>query len=210
MIKKIQFVTGLHGNERMPVLALASIGQPQIVANPKAIAKNVRFTDKDMNASFGTKGKTYEEKRAKEVLDLIDPNNLIIDLHTFSIASDPFVIIVDLKMLNFARSLGFKHIVYMKHNIKSGHALINHRNGASVEVGSHTDPASFEQALNLVQRAKSKKKINVRTNLYEVFGIIEKPGTYVNFKRHKEGFIPVLAGESSYDFYGLKARIVNI
>lgn len=209
-MKKIQFVTGLHGNERMPVLALASIGQNQIVANPQALAKNIRFIEKDMNLSFGTSGKTYEEKRANEVLGLINKNSLVIDLHTFSTQSEPFVIIVDLKILDFAKRLGFKNIVFMKHNIKGGHALINYRNGISIEMGNHNDQRSFKRVVELIIRLKNKKNSVLKTNLYEVFGMIDKPGEYVNFKKHKDGFVPVLAGENAYDFYGLKARIIKV
>ncbi|HKC05053.1 MAG TPA: succinylglutamate desuccinylase/aspartoacylase family protein [Patescibacteria group bacterium] len=207
---KIQFVTGLHGNERLPVLALASLGQNQIIANPKALSKNVRFTEKDMNASFGTNGRSYEEKRAKDVLDLINPNYRVIDLHTFSAESDPFVIIVDLKMLNFAKRLGFKNIVFMKHNIKGGRALINHRNGVSIEMGNHNDPKSFARTVDLASRIKRGKNLFIKTKVYEVFGIIDKPGKYFNFKKYKNEFTPILSGENAYDFYGLKARIIRI
>lgn len=209
-MKKIQFVTGLHGNERVSVLALASIGQKQIVANLKAIVKNVRFIEKDMNSSFGTKGSTYEERRSKEVLALINRNNYVIDLHTFSTQSEPFVIIVDLKMLGFAKKLGFKNIVFMKYNIKVGHALINYRNGVSIELGNHNDPRSFERAVKLVIRLRGNQIGKVKTRFYEVFGTIDKPGEYVNFRKHKDGFTPILAGENAYDFYGLKARIIKI
>ena len=39
--------------------------------------------------------------------------------------------------------MDFKHIVYMKHNIKKGNALINYRKGVSVELGRHDDPKSL-------------------------------------------------------------------
>lgn len=209
-MKKIQFVTALHGNERLPVLALASIAQKQIIANTKALSKNVRFVEKDLNASFGTGGNTYEEKRAEELLTLIDKKRFVIDLHTFSGVGDPFVIIVDLKMLSFAKRLGFKHVVFMKHNIKGGHALINFRNGVSIEMGNHNDPKVFQRVIRLVNNLKEKRKAFKRPKIYEVFDKITKPGNYVNFQKYKNDFIPVLSGENAYDFYGLKARIINI
>jgi len=209
-MKKIQVVTGLHGDERLPVLALASIGQKQIVANTKALAKNIRFVEKDLNSSFGTNGITYEEKRARQILNLIGISDLVIDLHTFSAKSEPFVIIVNLEMLSFAEGLGFNNIVFMKHNIKGGHSLINQRNGVSIELGNHNDTKSFERAVEVVNRLKGKKTRSLKIKLYEVFGIIEKPGKYVNFRKYKDGFIPILAGENAYDFYGLKAKIKKI
>ncbi len=208
-MKKIQFVTGIHGNETLPVLALASIGQKQIVANVKALSQNKRFMETDMNASFGREGNTYEETRARRLLPLLDKRKLVIDFHTFSAMSEPFVVLVDLKILNFAKILGFKNIVYMKHNIKKGHALINLRDGVSIEVGNHVDPSSFQRTVDLVNRIKNGPRSLPKIRLYEVFGKIEKPGKYTNFKVHKDGFIPILAGENAYDFYGLKARIIK-
>lgn len=208
-MEKIQFVTGMHGNEPMPVLALASLSVKQIVANPKALSKAVRFVQKDLNASFGTTGNSYEENRAKEILKAISKSSLVIDLHTFTAPSEPFVIIVDLALKEFAASLGFKHVVYMKHNIKKGHALINYRNGVSVELGNHKDSKSFKNAIELVKTIQDKKVKKHKVKFYEVYDIIRKSGKYINFKKHKEGFIPILAGENAYKFPGLKARVIK-
>jgi succinylglutamate desuccinylase len=42
-MKNIIFVTGLHGNEQVPVFALASENVPQIIANPRALSLNKRY-----------------------------------------------------------------------------------------------------------------------------------------------------------------------
>ena len=46
---KYKFVTGLHGNEPIPVIALAQMGVEQYVANPKALSENKRFCGLDSN-----------------------------------------------------------------------------------------------------------------------------------------------------------------
>jgi len=209
-MKNILFVTGMHGNEVIPVFALASQEIPQIVANPKALSLGKRFLDRDLNSSFGIKGDGYEIKRAKEMLGFIPKNSLVVDLHTFSAGSEPFVVIVDKKMIKFACQTGLKRIVLMEHNIKKGNALINHRNGISVEVGNHKNYKSFFTALRVVDKIKAGKAESKGVNLYSVFGIIKKRGKYVNFKQHKDGFIPVLAGEKAYNFYGLKAKKLHL
>lgn len=205
------YITAVHGNEYMPTLALASEGVPQIVANPRALERGVRYTEHDLNASFGSRGNTYEEKRARELGKILDAEKLVVDFHSFSTESEPFAIVVDLAMLPLASSLGVKHVVYMKHNIKGGHALINHYAGVSVEVGKHADPKSFEVTLKIVSRL-NKYGINpAKVKVYEVYGCIEKKGDYVNFKK-KNGVIPVLYGERAYDglgFYGLAAREIT-
>lgn len=210
-MKNIQFVTAVHGNEIMPTLALASIGEPQIVANPRALAQGVRFTEHDLNASFGTGGDSCEEKRARELDKILDSDKLVVDFHSFSVESEPFAIVVDLAMLPLASSLGVKHVVYMKHNIKGGHALIDHHQGVSVEVGKHSDPKSFDLTLEIVNRLKIDGIKPAKVKIYEVYGRIEEKGKYVNFKE-KNGIIPILYGERAYDslgFYGLAAREIT-
>ena len=211
-MNNIQFITAIHGGEYMPVLALASFGIDQIVANPNALKAGKRFVEKDLNASFASAGKTYEEKRARQILRQIEKDKLVIDLHTFSAKSEPFIVIVNLKMLDFAKKIGFKHIVFMNHNIKKGHSLIDARDGVSVELGNHDDPKTFEEALKLTKRIKNKKPSKIKYRVYEVYGIIENKRKYENFKLYKskdESFYPVLAGEKAYYFYGLKARILK-
>lgn len=209
MKRKITFVTGIHGNEPIPTVALALMNERQIVANPKALSLGKRYIDCDLNSSFGKSGDNYEEKLAGSILRRIKKNKTVVDIHTFSAESEPFVVIVDLALKDFASGLGFRHIVYMKHNIKKGHALINYRKGVSIEIGNHKDPKVIERVSDLVKRLRSKKQKPKNIRFYEVYGIINKAGTYVNFKKHKEGFIPVLAGEKAYPFYGLKAKVLK-
>ena len=210
-MKNIQFVTAIHGNEIMPTLALASIGESQIVANPRALARGVRLIESDLNCSFGKVGDTYEEKRARELDLQFDPKKVVVDFHTFSIESEPFAIVVDPVMIPLASSLGLKHVVYMKHNIKGGHALIDHHRGVSVEVGQHANPKSFEITLQIVGRLAKYGIRPVKTRIYEVYDRITEKGEYLNFVTNN-GLVPILYGERAYDglgFYGLAAREIT-
>ncbi len=204
MERGIVFVAGLHGDERAPVNALEENGIPFILGNPLARKKNVRFTVRDLNASFGVRGSSYEVKRAAAILKKIKTGDLVVDFHTTSAGTVPFVIIVDEDMIPFAATAGLSRVVLMRHNIKKGHALINRRDGFSVEAGTHRSRASYRCALKVVKGVLARKRGPVK--VYEVYGIITKPGRYHNFRKHADGFIPVLAGEKAYDFYGLKAR----
>ena len=202
------FTTGIHGNEPIPIFALASLGIKQLVCNYQALILNQRFIQKDLNQSFGTDGDSVEERRATEILKIIPESEIVIDFHTMSAISEPFAIVVDLKMVPLAATTGLKHIVYMSHNIKSGHSLIDHRSGISIEVGQHQDSVSYDTAKQIYRHLKSDK--TGQFTLYEVYGVIEKPGIYQNFKQHQNGFIPVLAGEKAYNIPGLKSRIIQV
>ena len=208
--ERYRYVTALHGNEPKPVLGLEAMGVGQVVANPLALSRGVRFIEKDMNASFGTTGSTYEEIRAREVLvELAEKGEkVVIDMHTFSCDSPPFAIVVDEQLIPLASSLGIAHVVYMKHNIKGGHALINHAMGVSVEVGRHDDPESLLRAQELVRRLENGILMPNEANIYEVYGRITEKGEFHNFE-HSSEFVPVLYGEKAYfdqGFYGLKAK----
>jgi hypothetical protein len=205
-MKKVQFVTGLHGNERVPVIALALLGIKQIIANPMAITINQRFIDNDMNRSFNRDGDTYEIRKAKELLEKINPDIPVVDLHTMSANSEPFSIIVDLEMLPFAQTLNLP-IVYMKRNIKKGYSLINHCRGVSVECGQHDTSDALLTANLVAENALKGRKYDCP--FFEVYDVITEPGHYVNFELTKN-FYPVLAGEKAYDFFGLKARKIDL
>jgi hypothetical protein len=202
------FVTAIHGDEPIPVYALLETKVFQIIGNPKGLALGKRFIERDLNASFGLDENSYEALRAKEILKLIPETETVVDFHTYSALSEPFVVITDLKMLPLALTTGLKHVVFMKHNIKKGHALINHRNGISIEVGRHKLFSTYKKTKEVLKNLKAGKKHDAQ--IYEVFGRLEEPGSYHNFEKHPNGFYPVLAGEKAYDFFGLKARLINL
>ncbi len=211
MENEVVFVAGIHGNERLPVKALQDAGVKFVLGNPVAYEKNVRFLDQDLNASFGTENETCESKRAADLLMVIPEEKLVIDFHTTTAETEPFVIIVDKAQVDFAKSLGIKKIVLMSLNIKSGKSLINYRNGVSVELGHHED---LENSYNL--------PMSISTNLgkifecdeyelYEVYDVIKEEGNFQNFKECNESFVPILYGEHSYrdeGIFGLKAKSV--
>jgi len=204
MSRKFVYITGLHGDEPIPVIALAVIGSEQLVGNPKALSVGKRFINNDLNKSFGIDKSGYEFKRAKEILKLIPKKAIIIDFHTCSAVSPPFVIVVDKKMLSFARKTGLKHVVFMKYIINNGHSLINYRKGISIEVGQHKRYDSFQTMLKVIKNLQLNKIVEQK--IYEVYDKITISGGYSNFKKYRDNFYRVLAGENAYNFYGLKAK----
>ena len=106
--KKIVILGAVHGNE-IGGIAIQSHLMKLIAENPKAferleitflighpdaVAQNIRFIDKDLNRSFGSKGfDTTEGRRAKELEALILNADELIDLHqTVQPSVTPFFI----------------------------------------------------------------------------------------------------------------------
>lgn len=205
--RTIRIVAGQHGNEKGPVRALISRGYDFILGNPEAGEKNVRYIDQDLNASYGTNTDTLESRRSQEILDLISSENVVIDFHTTSAKGPPFTILMDRAMFPLAERTGLTHAVLMTHNIKKGHALINVRDGIAVEISGYDTQESFDASLSVLDALESGRSSPF--TLYEVYDLITEPGEYENFVESKDGFFPVLVGEESYDFIGLKARKVD-
>jgi len=202
--RTIRIVAGQHGNEKGPVRALESRGVDFILGNPKAAEENVRFIDQDLNASYGTGTDAYEAARAREILEMIPKDDVVIDFHTTSAKGPPFAILMDRAMVPLAERTGLSHAVLMTHNIKKGHALIDARDGIAVEISDYDTQESFDETLAVLDTLERGDSSPLA--LYEVYDLITMPGEYENFVEHKDGFFPVLVGEESYDFIGMKAR----
>ena len=155
--KEVHFVAGLHGNEKGPIRALKESDESFIIGNPLECDKNTRFIDRDLNASFGTLGNTYEEKRANELLNQISVNDKVIDFHTTSAHTPSFAIVTDIKMFSFAERSGLGYAVLMTHNIKKGGTLINHRDGVAIEIEGYDTPHSLSETLKVMSHFKSGK-----------------------------------------------------
>ncbi|MDO8650456.1 MAG: succinylglutamate desuccinylase/aspartoacylase family protein [Candidatus Berkelbacteria bacterium] len=95
---------GIHGNEKAGVIALEQVvseikieaGKAYFVfANPPAIKADVRFVKKNLNRLFlsTNKGRSWEDKRARELMQLLDSCDALLDLHGYNSPEDtPFVI----------------------------------------------------------------------------------------------------------------------
>lgn len=102
--KTLAILCGVHGNELAGQLAVKkAIEEIQIkrgivyfiFANPKAIEKNVRCIEKNLNRCFvkNQNGDSYEEKRAIEIMKILDECDASLDLHSSNNPNTiPFVI----------------------------------------------------------------------------------------------------------------------
>jgi succinylglutamate desuccinylase len=105
LIRRVTVVGGTHGNEltgaylvrkfeQFPeLLHRSSFDCTTLLANPKAVAANRRYIDRDLNRCFGNEDlsnpslTSYEDRRAKEIALQLGPKDspsasVIIDLHS--------------------------------------------------------------------------------------------------------------------------------
>lgn len=93
--KTIAVFAGIHGNEKVGILTLDKIIQNIeiksgtvyfVYANPPAIEKNTRTVNKNLNRLFSrnNKGNTYEDSRAKKLMDILDECEALLDIHSYN------------------------------------------------------------------------------------------------------------------------------
>lgn len=127
----LSIFAGVHGNEKAGILALKKVIKEVklqrgtvyfVFANPRAIAKDIRQIDKNLNRCFikNNSGKTWEDQRAKELMKIIDLTDGHLDLHASnSKKSIPFII-CEKESFDLARKMDFSIVSYGWDRIEPG------------------------------------------------------------------------------------------
>lgn len=101
-MKKILFIIATHGDEKIGLEVIERLKVKKLnrffdclIANPRALRKNARFIEVDLNRSYpGAKNsKLYEKKRAYENLQKAKKYQYVIDIHEASQGINNFVIV---------------------------------------------------------------------------------------------------------------------
>jgi hypothetical protein len=208
-MQKITLVAGIHGSERAPVDALKKLGIPFVLGNPKALTQGVRFIEQDLNRVFGEVGNSWEHTRAKEILSEIPGGHLVVDLHTASKITEPFAIIVDLKikMIILAKIIGIKKVIYIpkRFDFITG-SLIHSIDGIVVECGGHEDVKVFNVIEEIVKNCQNQKFHEIE--IYEVVGRNCNSDITTDFTEVVPGLYTVLTGAKSHRG-GFLARLLR-
>jgi hypothetical protein len=85
---KILVLGGMHGNELLGVELVQLLKQKPIkgvsalIANPRAVTANERFTEADLNRSFGAnQSPSYEASRAQYLKSYVKDFDVVLDFH---------------------------------------------------------------------------------------------------------------------------------
>lgn len=152
-------MAGVHGEERAGVLALQRV-LPKLritrgtlfvaFANPRAIKRGVRFTEKNLNRCFfaGNQGKTYEDRRARQLMRVFDRCDALLDLHAYASESTGKAhTICEANSLNVAALIDSPRIVTKWNDIQplgsDGYMWLSGRIGLGVELGPVAQTAEF-------------------------------------------------------------------
>jgi len=184
---KLLVLGAIHGNEKCGTKAIQNIireiesghlivSQGSVtflpISNPKAYIENKRFIDENLNRVFSTEhlGNAYEAALAKEIMDEIKQCDYILDIHSYTSGSGPFVFQDSLNEFtqDFISALKISPIFVgwedMYEAAGGSYTTLSYahqigKNGATIECGQHNDPESVEIAYRTIKNALSFLKI---------------------------------------------------
>lgn len=112
---------GVHGNEKVGVEVVRTLAKKLVLesgtvhlveANPKAIQQNVRAIKKNLNRCFVREEDSaeFEDIRARELMDLLDTADVLIDIHASNTPGSTPFIICEGEAMELAHLLNFELI----------------------------------------------------------------------------------------------------
>ena len=178
-----------------------------IIANPRAYAKNVRYTESDLNRSYGLGLDTYEGRRAKiieERIRLLKPE-LVLDFHTTT-AEQPDILITANKdnevVQRFINSSAVKDVLVVE-PLNDITTVVP--NFMAYEVpNSHLNDDLYEQICADIARYLDEETVDLERTFYKMTGKIlpEEEKDIVGLKNFVYNdtlqTIPVFLGEEAY------------
>jgi succinylglutamate desuccinylase len=163
-------MAGNHGNETcginlfknlIPALSIDSGIVIFVLGNLRAIEKNIRFTEYNLNRAFSPSSlyskeikKTYEYKRAQELKKIFNMGDALLDIHSTTNPGEPFIIAEKNALEIISRfPKEFKRIVYgfdeIEPGASDGYMLSKNKIGICIECGQHESI----NAVDLAQKA---------------------------------------------------------
>lgn len=168
------YITYTHGNEPPPYHVPNAL-----VANPIARTQNKRYIESDLNRSFGISfPRTYEEKRAREIKDVMSKYDLVVDIHRTT-AEVPFCAIVT-KLEDVEYALPYLPAAIIVIDMPT--ALIAHaKHGVALEYPYNSE------------LIRSEREVPI----YRVKDYVYAKAGWENFEEVDEG-IPYMVNEGAY------------
>lgn len=215
---KLLVVGGQHGNEPFGARLIkdmesdfaGSQGIKMIVANPRALQKNVRYIEENMNQAYSSIKNTYEAKRANMIAEQAAMHQFLIDLHTTTSEIPPTLIVADLShaTLQIINSLPFEHIVYFDHFLSANSLIGEHRGSVTFEAPTHYAESHYTNLKGVFYKGfrsllASERHAPKKRSLYFASEQLSKhddvPKDVVNFSKLKgKDYQTFLAQEEAY------------
>lgn len=226
----ILMIGATHGNELLGPKLYQRLLQKRspllehidfIIGNPRAYVQRIRYTEHDLNRSYGVDGDSYEHERAREIEQHIERTqpDIIIDMHTTTSVQPNCLIVADMTGSMKRRFLRASHIETIL-QVQPMHDIVTlGDNVIGYEVPNHaTTPRLLDSIIGDLERFvasdalhRHKKLFTMQDKIYKKDTPPEVTATFINFQPHERGFVPIMTGENSYkrqtDYLGFKSGI---
>jgi succinylglutamate desuccinylase len=226
--KTVVIMAGVHGNEKVGIQAFdilekelkISSGTVYLIhANTIALEKGVRFVESNMNRCFSSenKGVTEEEKRAKEIMAILDTADVLLDIHAFNdVEGEAFVITND-RSLAMARILNVPIVSTGWDSIHAGssdgYMNIKGKIGICIECGpiAKADmfvPLALDSVYRILaecglisyiyEKPRQQKHVVVSHSIRKMTDTFSFTRQFKNFEKIPTGFVFAKDGEYTY------------
>ncbi|HEU4984274.1 MAG TPA: succinylglutamate desuccinylase/aspartoacylase family protein [Nitrososphaera sp.] len=230
-MKRILLIGSQHGNELLGEVLQAYIHKnhrellpyiTHVTGNIKAKKAGVRFIESDLNRSYTGGRKTYEERRANKLLQLIKKGqfDLVLDLHTTTNTHiQPCLIIpsVNESIRPFLSASSIERLVLMRHPMVETSLIGSCPTAVSIEVSYRDlDDKLMSRLTSDISNFLANNFVAKKRTVYEVSQLLAKGELdsgqirkLRNFEKSEHGFTPVLVGDNAYKkhtkYLGFKA-----
>lgn len=215
--KDILFIAGVHGNEKIGIRALKKIDKKGInpkrfdwiAANTRALEKNRRFVDADLNriAPGNAKSKIYEERLAAKILKKAKKYRCVIDIHGSKRNIGIFAIITNQKRKNMqlVSSLPCERVVVwpLEKGSQRGPLVNFVPCGAGIECGPRSSKKTEDKLVKFLESVIKNGclKNNLKKEYFLVFGKLVETKSNGFLKKYLKEFKKAQVGGE--EFYPL-------
>lgn len=185
-------VVGKKVIERLKKVSIKRGTLITLVANPKALAKNKRYLDSDLNRVFpGKINGDREEKIASKIFTLLQKVEYVLDIHSTETNTKDLVIIKknNKNIKNLIRLIQPKRVLLMSEKVGQGSLINHHLAAVSLELGRHGSQYVIKQSWQMVMTVLARLEMtnfkNLCTNKTDYFKLIGKQDKPKDFKMNK-------------------------
>ena len=184
-----------------------------LCGNPRAYRRNVRFTETDLNRSYGVAHPaSYEEKRAHKILQIIEAKkyDYVLDIHTSRADVGHFFLATHLQgpVRKVIAASSFRRIAIMPPHIADCSLIGQATQAISIEYDCRLarNKRTLQELVSLLNNLLADVSELHQREVFFVRGRIPADSTISyeakNFKLCKQGFYPVIfARNGSYATY---------
>lgn len=218
--EEILFLTAVHGDEAIGVEVMRNLKNRfpalnWLIADEKALAQGIRFTDVDLNrvAPGDKRATVYEVRRAQEILEIAERYRCVIDIHSTAADTGIFTIVTNPTEANLRLAAALpidRTVIWESENQRETGPITRFVScGIEIECGPKNNP-EIKQQLQAIIEIIARDGLNMETisakpqQRFRVRGKIRKKNTPSQQLRDfemteidSEKFYPLLSGQYS-------------